>query len=322
MSDILLSIVIPAYNSGSFLNRTLAELVSQGLLCCEIIIVNDGSTDNTEAVCMEFANRYSEIRYIRQLNCGVSIARNTGIIAAKGKFIYFFDSDDRLTDNTLNFFRKILEYKCNDAPSIYVFGYELHKLDSTVQLISSNVLDKKELSPVLIKKKFLSKKIPWLICSCIFLKDFVLRHNLAFPESVKIGEDIIFMLQAIAAADSLYYNKRICYAYHIRKDSAMQGYKGYNADRMKSFEYVRDAVIKNYADYSSIEKEANFFIANSYLSNLVAYLKSDIKDKEINKIFLDNKFFLYRNLQGRFLNTAAIYIARCVPLRILFKLLK
>ena len=188
--------------------------------------------------------------------------------------------------------------------------------------VVADSFDKQSFSAEMIKKLFLSKKLPFCICSIIYRNAFITDNTLLFPMGVKIGGDLVFMLNTCTKAHSLYYDKRICFIYQIRDESVMQGYKGYNADRMKSFEYVRDAVIKNYADYSSIEKEAYFFIANSYLSNLVAYLKSDLKDKEINKIFLDNKFFLYRNLQGRFLNTAAIYIARCVPLRILFKLLK
>lgn len=322
MEDILLSIIIPAYNSGYFLAKTLPKLASQGLQNCEIIIVNDGSTDNTEAVCIEFSNKYSKIRYISQPNRGVSVARNTGIVAAKGKFVYFFDSDDYLTDNTLDFFREILEYKSNNSPSIFVFGYELHRLNSDIKPISSNILHKKELVPVLIKKSFFSKKMPWLICSCVFLKDFILRNNLVFPEGIKIGEDIVFMIQAITTASSIYYDKRVCYTYRIRIDSAMQGYKGYNMDRIKSFEVVRDTIMNNAEHYSLVKKEANFFIANLYLANLVAYLKSNVKDKEINKIFIQNKFFLYKSIKGRFINGAAIIIARCIPLRLLLKIFK
>ena len=322
MSDILLSIVIPAYNSGCFLNQTLGELVIQGLQKCEIIVVNDGSTDNTEAVCMEFSNKYSAIRYISQSNRGVSVARNVGIKVAKGKFIYFFDSDDLLIDNTLDFFRKMLEYKSNDSPSIFMFGYELRRMNSAVKLRSSNILHKKELSSGLIKKNFFSKKIPWLICSCIFLKDFVLQNNLTFPEGIKIGEDIVFMAQAITVAHSLYYDKRICFIYQIRDDSVMQGYKGYGMDRIKSFEVVRDAISNNSEYYLSARREANFFIANLYLANLVAYLKSNIKDYEINNIFIQNKFFLYKSMKGRFINRMAILVARCVPLRLLLKIFK
>ena len=322
MNDILLSIVIPAYNSGCFLNQTLGELVIQGLQNCEIIVVNDGSTDNTEAVCMEFSNKYSAIRYISQSNRGVSVARNLGIKVAKGKFIYFFDSDDLLIDNTLDFFRKMLEYKRNDSPSIFMFGYELRRMNSDVKLRSSNILHKKELSSGLIKKNFFSKKIPWLICSCIFLKDFVLQNNLTFPEGIKIGEDIVFMAQAITVAHSLYYDKRICFIYQIRDDSVMQGYKGYSMDRIKSFEVVRDAISNNSEYYLSARREANFFIANLYLANLVAYLKSNIKDYEINNIFIQNKFFLYKSMKGRFINRMAILVARCVPLRLLLKIFK
>ena len=323
MSDILLSIVIPAYNAERFLHGLLSVLVEQVFECIEnsieVIIINDGSADATADIAQSFSERYSFISLINQDNKGECGARNTGIKNAKGRYIYFLDSDDAVPKGTLLFFQDILHHETKD---IFLFGYEVQRNGVISKTVVADSFDKQSFSAEMIKKLFLSKKLPFCICSIIYRNAFITDNTLLFPMGVKIGGDLVFMLNTCTKAHSLYYDKRICFIYQIRDDSVMQGYKGYNADRMKSFEYVRDAVIKNYADYSSIEKEANFFIANSYLSNLVAYLKSDLKDKEINKIFLDNKFFLYRNLQGRFLNTAAIYIARCVPLRILFKLLK
>ena len=320
MSDVLISIIIPAYNSGAFLSDTLDMFIHQDLDLCEVIVINDGSTDNTEAVCKEFSYKYSQISYITQENKGVSVARNLGLKEAKGKYIYFFDSDDSLTDGTLDIFRAVLS-KNNDL-DIFVFGYAVKKEGILYKKVFSDILDNKLLDSFMMKKKFFEKKLSFLICSSLYNREFILANDIFFPVGIKIGEDIVFMINAITNAQSLYYSKRISFIYQIREDSAMQGYKGYNMDRIKSFEFVRDAVLNNYAEYGSIEKEANFFIANSYLSNLVAYLKSNLKNKEMNKIFLENKHFLYKNLRGRLLNYVAICIARCIPLRILFKLLK
>ena len=80
MNEILLSIIIPAYNSGRFLPATLSMLVQQGLDDCEVIIINDGSIDSTESICRDFSNRCSEIRFISQENQGVSAARNRGCL--------------------------------------------------------------------------------------------------------------------------------------------------------------------------------------------------------------------------------------------------
>ena len=323
MTDVILSIIIPAYNSARFLDATLSMLVKQGLDGCEVIIINDGSTDVTEAICNAFSSRYSKIRFISQENQGVSAARNSGIQAACGRYLYFFDSDDSLTDGSLDFFRSILNRNYGTmSPEIFVFGYELHRLDASIKLLFSNTLHERKIYNTSIKKYFFSKTMPWLICSSIFCRSFIIKNAISFPYGIKIGEDIAFMIQAVTAAKCLYYHKRLCFIYQIRSDSAMQGYKSYNWDRMKSFEIVRDTILKNYVDYGTVKKEADFFIANLYLSNLVAYLKSDVKNKEINKIFLDNKFFLYKSLRGRFLNHIAICIARCISLRMVFAILK
>lgn len=324
MNNILISIIIPAYNVERFLDNLLSVLVEQVSECTknsiEVIIVNDGSIDNTANIAQSFSGKHSFISLINQENKGECGARNTGIKNAKGRYIYFLDSDDTLPQGTLSFFQDILLH--HETKDIFAFGYEVHRNGIVSKTVFAESLDSRSFSAEMIKKLFLSKKLPFCICSIIYKKDFIYDNDLLFPIGVKIGGDLIFMLNTCTHAHSLYYDKRISFIYQIRDDSAMQGYKGYNRDRMRSFELVRDAVLKNYADYSSSRKEANFFIANKYLSDLVAYLKSDLKDIEINKIFLDNKFFLYRSLHGRFLNYAAICIARCIPLRILFKIFK
>jgi glycosyltransferase involved in cell wall biosynthesis len=97
----LLSIIIPAYNSDEYIYNALSMLVDQGLEDCEVIVVNDGSTDNTERICRLFITEHHHIRIISLVkNSGVSVARNTGLIEAKGKYICFFDSDDAFMPNT------------------------------------------------------------------------------------------------------------------------------------------------------------------------------------------------------------------------------
>ncbi|QHX42565.1 glycosyltransferase [Treponema vincentii] len=323
MNEILLSIIIPAYNSGRFLPATLSMLVQQGLDDCEVIIINDGSIDSTESICRDFSNRCSEIRFVSQENQGVSAARNRGIEESHGRYLYFFDSDDSLTDGSLDFFRSILSrHDDNTTPELFVFSYELHRLDGVVKHLFSNKLHKTKIYDDTIKKYFFAKKIPWHICSCVFDRNFIVDNNILFPNGIKIGEDIVFMIQAITAAKCLYYHNRLCFIYQIRADSVMQGYKSYSMDRMKSFEIVRDAILKNSTAYATVKKEVNFFIANLYLANLVAYIKADVKDRKINSIFMQNKCFLYKRLSGRFINYGALCIARCIPLRIVFAILK
>lgn len=115
------SIVIPCYNSAKFLGATLDMLISQGLHDCEVIVVNDGSGDDTSCIAHQYAKKRREIKVIDKENEGVSVARNIGMSTASGKYIYFLDSDDSLASGTLDFFRKTLEE--NDGKEFFAFGY-------------------------------------------------------------------------------------------------------------------------------------------------------------------------------------------------------
>lgn len=324
MNDILLSIVIPAYNSDRFLPDLISNLLDQvkefGENLIEILIVNDGSVDSTPDIVNSFIKNYPFIFLVNQENRGECGARNTGIIKARGRYTYFLDSDDSIPKGTLSFFKSILFN--NELLDMVAFGYVVEKNGIVTKTVFSDSLDKEYLSSEMIKRLFFSKLVPCCICSLIFSKNFIVKNNLIFPEGVKIGGDMSFMVNAFTKAESLYYSKRISFIYKIREDSVMQGYKGYNMDRIKSFEVVRDTIMSNVEHYSLIKKEINFFIANLYLANLAAYLKSNVKDAEINKIFLQNKFFLYKGLRGKLVNRIGIYITRCIPIGILFKFFK
>ena len=98
----LVSIIIPAYNMGDLVKSCINSVLNQTYSNYEIIIVNDGSKDNTEAVCAEFAKANPNIFLFTQENQGVSVARNNGMKSAKGDYILFLDADDTIPPNALN----------------------------------------------------------------------------------------------------------------------------------------------------------------------------------------------------------------------------
>lgn len=118
--EILISIVIPAYNSGKYLDDCLDSCFNQDLdeKRYEIIIVNDGSNDNTLQIAEEWASRHSNIIVLSQENKGLSMARNAGIESAAGKYIMFLDSDDRIAVNCMGKIAESLRY---DAPDMLRF---------------------------------------------------------------------------------------------------------------------------------------------------------------------------------------------------------
>lgn len=98
----VISIIIPAYNSEDCIKRCLDSITSQNTAGAEIIVVNDGSADNTESICSEYVKNHDNIHLISISNSGVSVARNTGIEKAEGKYIAFVDADDYVANDYID----------------------------------------------------------------------------------------------------------------------------------------------------------------------------------------------------------------------------
>jgi glycosyltransferase involved in cell wall biosynthesis len=99
----LLSIIIPIYNAAKYLRQSLDSVISQSHLdVCEVILINDGSNDNSLVIIKEYASKYSCIKVIDKDNEGVSATRNRGLDIASGEFIYFMDADDLLHPNFMD----------------------------------------------------------------------------------------------------------------------------------------------------------------------------------------------------------------------------
>ena len=98
----LVSLIIPAYNSERYISDAIDSVLKQPFKDIEIIIINDGSTDGSGRICQEYAEKYENIKYFEQSNNGASSARNKGMEVANGKYIMFLDSDDRWVPNSFD----------------------------------------------------------------------------------------------------------------------------------------------------------------------------------------------------------------------------
>lgn len=118
MEGIILSIIIPVYNSAGFLGRCLDSILDAAEEDLEVILVDDGSVDGSSAICEEYKEKCSGIHVIHQANSGVSVARNRGLENARGEYVWFCDSDDRIIPGSLNILRKLIRDK---SPEMIVF---------------------------------------------------------------------------------------------------------------------------------------------------------------------------------------------------------
>lgn len=291
----LLSIVIPCYNSAKYLSTTLNMLLDQNLEECEIILVNDGSTDNTLSIMEEFKKKRSEIFTIINVNNnGVSAARNLGLTNSKGKYVYFFDSDDCLTDESLNHYKKVIHE--NPGCDIYAYGYESRKSGSKKVFKSYTypIFKNRRENGNFWTLKFLSKDFCVHMCSAVYSREFLISNGLRFKEGLAIGEDILFIVSALMKAKEMFYSDRICYTYVIRSDSVMQGYKSYSFKQFKSHVVLRELLLPVAESKDNFYQNISFFLTFSWISNFRYYLRSKEKNTLISNGLLKSSSIRYK----------------------------
>ena len=181
----LISIIIPLYNKEKYIEKTLLSAINQTYKNIEIIIVDDGSTDNSRLICERMSNEYPAIRLLNQRNMGVAATRNRGIREAKGLYISFLDADDLLDKR----FIEKLYNAIGEANIIYCNHYYRTKNNSRknkMSFIEGDVLTH------YLYNRCTPNTNSWLIKT-----SFLLEHQFLFPEDRQWGEDMSFFIKLL-----------------------------------------------------------------------------------------------------------------------------
>lgn len=318
LTDCCLSIIIPCYNAERFIKNTVTMFETQDIKDCEIIIVDDGSQDDTLTIAKKLEKEYSNIFLISKKNEGVSSARNEGLKYARGKYIYFFDSDDKIEENILSFYKKIFSqrYKCD----IYAFGYQMSCNGKIIRQYVGRKNVEFTLNGITVLEKILYGKLYFHICSCLFSRKFLKRNNLLFTKGMVIGEDGDFIRRCLIRAKAVYYNSKITFTYQLRSDSATNG-NTYTLKMFDSFSFTM-ASVDGMKDFVS-PYACNFFAAFIYVNQILGYLKSDLKEQYIEVEFKNYRYLVYQKMRmGNFKWTIGIILIRLIPLDLFFKFAK
>lgn len=214
---IKLSIIIPVYNVEKYVARCLESCLEQDLPMSdyEILVVNDGSKDNSMDIVRQYAQKYDNIRIVEQKNAGLSAARNRGIQEAEGEYLWFVDSDDVIKQNVIKDFLHIaicdsLDALCFDINVIKDGGYEC---------VFPNIKEKSNL--VYSGIEFISAiGMPPSGCVALYRKDFLISNSLFFRDSI-VHEDQEFTPRAYCLANRIAYVNIPAYNYWVRSDSIM-----------------------------------------------------------------------------------------------------
>lgn len=213
MNNIDLSIIVPVYNVEDYLRRGLDSILLQpSSITYEILLIDDGSSDKSGAICDEYQSNFPNVFVSHIENNGVAEARNLGISLSKGNYLYFMDPDDFLSDN---FFDKISS-NLKQKWDVLCFGYnEIKENRNTVLSCRPHfythcgLLGKNEFRNEFIE--LFKTDMMYNVWSRIYNKTFILKHDIRFPNK-QIGEDTLFNFQVyrhlntVLFIDSTLYN--------------------------------------------------------------------------------------------------------------------
>lgn len=297
-----ISIIIPVYNLSKYLEKSLDSIIKQTIFeKLEIIIINDGSTDNSREICQKYVNKYHNFILIDKENGGVSSARNLGINNAHSKYICFFDGDDTLAENC---YERLLNMIENNNADIAITDFAVVH-DDEIVIKKRNNFKKIYTNKEEIIKDFLSgKNIGINIFDKIYKKSII--GKVKFIEGKAIGEDMYFNYEVLKNVNTLYIDTtEIGYYYYKHQGSAMNSnFSKKYFDTLQLSEMICEDLnenrkLKDYAEAHKIHETCKFLeymILNNageeYKEIFSKYLKQ-IHKYNINKAykFLSKKQF-------------------------------
>lgn len=213
MNSIQISIIVPVYNTEAYIYRCLESIKAQTFKDWECILIDDGSTDNSGNICDEYAANDSRFKVIHKKNEGVSIARNTGLKKACGKWIGFIDSDDWIEKET---YEIAYQHAINSDADIVQWGYcrSDGKNDYDFQVFKSDYdLGKFEDS--------LKESEPYFGFILMLIKHSILKDNdITFPENLSMGEDYIFSLKCYMASTNVVNLQNIIFYHYFQNPNS------------------------------------------------------------------------------------------------------
>ena len=187
----LISIIVPVYNAEKTIKKCIDSILAQTYEAFELILINDGSKDNSLNILKEYEALDERILVVTQENSGVSVTRNKGINEAKGDYIVFVDSDDYIKENALEIL--VNEIESNDKLDIVISGFCIIKdnNDKFINAISDNkAFD--SLDFLLNEKLFKFISTPW---GKVYKSEIIKNNNIQFDKNLSLGEDTIFVLE-------------------------------------------------------------------------------------------------------------------------------
>lgn len=216
----LISVIIPVYNVEKYLNQCINSVLNQGVKDIEIILINDGSTDNSGKICDEYAIKDNRIKVIHKENGGLSDARNSGINLAKGKYLLFLDSDDYWMEDSLF---KIYDIAKKDTDIVFLtaakFFDKSNIIEDTFECLDKDKIKNKTKEQVF---NYLAQtdKFPVSACTKLIKRDLIVENQLFFEKGL-LSEDIDWSTRLLLKANTFDVCDVDFYVYRKQRDESI-----------------------------------------------------------------------------------------------------
>lgn len=286
-----ISIIVPIYNAEKYLCECIDSILAQTYSDFELLLINDGSTDNSGSICNDYYQKDSRIKVFHKENGGVSSARNLGILKSKGEYICFIDSDD-FAENT--FLQDLLNtISIHKSDIVICKYYEYHESKQKKNIPSTKQVENSG-TGIEILNEIIKNDLTYPLWVSIFKATIIKDNNIQFSENIYYGEDQQFIYKALYYCKSFFSLNKTLYNYRVFSGSAL------SKKTLRQFDYplamidifyflknknVSDELISNFIS-KKIPKSIFFSI------NLI-FNSSQIKINDVHEFLRKNKLYHY-----------------------------
>ena len=318
----MISVIVPIYNSEKYMKKCIDSILSQTYSNFELILVDDGSTDDSSNICDEYSSLDERVIVIHKKNGGVSSARNRGIKEAKGDYISFVDSDDYLDDNFLSMAIKNIKNVDMYLSGLSMEFFEDEKIIKTINYNQS----KSEIMNIQGLFNNLELTYPQ-ICICgpwckLYITKIIKTNNLLFDESISLGEDTLFNLNYFKFVKKVYFDQNSYY--HYRRGNSESLFSKYNANiyeiHIKVYDKMRKLMNEKKCSQESMKRFENLY--TSLLIGCIHHVfrfskKRTDRINVINKV-VNNECIKYFAETNNFKNKIIVYCIKRKKKNMLF----
>jgi glycosyltransferase involved in cell wall biosynthesis len=295
----LVSVIVPVYNVGEYIEKCINSIINQTYSNLEILLINDGSTDNSPRICAEYAKKDIRIKLIHKENGGLSDARNVGLDVARGKYILFVDSDDYISEELVEILHSsMVKNRCDISTCQYeiFYAHSLPRVNMNKN-VTKILLSEKALEDMLYQKNITNSAWGKLYKKSLF-------EDVRYPVGHNY-EDLATTYKIFSKSDRIAVNNYIGYFYLQRSTSIMNS--GFDKRRLDSLFYAK--IQLNYVSkwHPDIVKAAENRVFMEALYILISLNKSN---DNFQKVQEECKYLIRKYRLSVFMDTLSTNRAR------------